>query len=135
VDVPGRSSPPDHFVQLRVVQPSILLGETAGLEVWTQNNPHGVFIALEEAGCLFMALAFPFAGVAVARNSRLERAARWVFFGGFGLVVGSLAGYLAAYGLHPEYRLEVAAPRGPARPDRRGTPLRLALAQEDRAGD
>ena len=99
----------DYFVQLRVVQPSILLGETAGLEVWSQNNPHGVFIALEEAGYLLLALAFPFAALALTAPRGVERAVRWVFGAGFVCVLASLAYYSAAYGFQVEYRFEVAA--------------------------
>jgi hypothetical protein len=42
----------DYFIQLRVVQPAILRGELDGLAPLTQYNPHGVFIALEDAAYL-----------------------------------------------------------------------------------
>src|SRR5205823_5445580 len=44
----------DYFIQLRVVQPAILKGELEGLAPFTQYNPHGVFIALEDAGYLLI---------------------------------------------------------------------------------
>lgn len=50
-----------YFVRLRTVQTAVLRGETVGLELWSQYNPHGVFIALEEAGYFLMAAAFLFA--------------------------------------------------------------------------
>jgi hypothetical protein len=39
-----------YFIQLRFVQPAVLKGELDGPAPMTQYNPHGVFIALEEAG-------------------------------------------------------------------------------------
>jgi hypothetical protein len=40
----------DYGVQLTVLQPSLLKGETEGLSPFSQYNPHGVFIALENVG-------------------------------------------------------------------------------------
>jgi hypothetical protein len=37
----------DYFIQLTVVQPSVLQGKVDGLLLWSQYNPHGIFIALE----------------------------------------------------------------------------------------
>ncbi len=36
----------DYFIQLTVMQPSFLEGETEGLSLLSQYNPHGIFIAL-----------------------------------------------------------------------------------------
>ena len=47
----------NYFVQLAVIQPALLKGETEGIAILTQYNPHGLFIVLEEAGYLFMSLS------------------------------------------------------------------------------
>jgi hypothetical protein len=99
----------DYFIQLRVIQPAILQSEFEGLAPLTQYNPHGVFIALEEAGYLAMAVAFLFSGLSFAARDRLDTALRWIFIAGFVLVVLLLGGLSAAYGLGVEYRFEVAA--------------------------
>ena len=44
----------DYFTQLEVVAPSLLRGETDGLALFTQYNPHGFFIALEDLGYLML---------------------------------------------------------------------------------
>ncbi len=40
----------DYFIQSQVVEPSLVRGETSGLALFTQYNPHGFFIALEDTG-------------------------------------------------------------------------------------
>jgi hypothetical protein len=99
----------DYVIQLRFVQPAALKGEFDGLAPLTQYNPHGVFIALEEAGYMLMASAFLFAGVALSKESRLERALRWILVGGFVTVAVSFVVFSVAYGMDVEYRFEVAA--------------------------
>jgi hypothetical protein len=79
----------DYFIQLVVVEPSILKGETAGLSLFTQYNPHGIFIGLEGLGYLMMSMALLFAAVVLA-GGRLESAVRWLFVASFVLAVGSL---------------------------------------------
>ena len=98
-----------YFIQLRFVQPAVLKGELDGLAPLTQYNPHGVFIALEEAGYILMAVAFLFAALALSTESRLERAVRSVFVGGFVLVSVSFVALSLGYGYDVEYRFEVAA--------------------------
>jgi hypothetical protein len=71
-----------------MVIPSILSGETAGLSLFTQYNPHGIFIALEGLGYFMMSVAFLFAA-AVFAGGRLERAIRWLFVSSFILAVVS----------------------------------------------
>lgn len=39
---------PLYFTQVTVIQPSLLNKEFEGLALWSQFNPHGMFIALEE---------------------------------------------------------------------------------------
>jgi hypothetical protein len=47
----------DYASQLTFIQPALVLGETEGLP-WTQYNPHGIFIALENVGYVLLNLAF-----------------------------------------------------------------------------
>jgi hypothetical protein len=98
-----------YFIQLRFVQPAVLKGEFDGLAPLTQYNPHGVFIALEEAGYTLMAVTFLFAGLALPKTSRLERALRWILVGGFVAVAVLFVVLSVVYGMALEYRFEVAA--------------------------
>ena len=43
-----------YFIQFAVVPVSLMAGETEGITLLTQYNPHGIFIAMEELGYLFM---------------------------------------------------------------------------------
>ena len=99
----------DYLIQLRVIQPAVLNGELDGLAPLTQYNPHGVFIALEEAGYLLMAVAFAFAAAALPAQHGLPRAVRRVLMGGATIVLLLFVGLSIAYGFDIEYRFEVAA--------------------------
>ncbi|MEN9936329.1 MAG: hypothetical protein RLZZ387_2908 [Chloroflexota bacterium] len=97
-----------YFVQLTVVPASLLHGETEGIALLTQYNPRGVFIALEELGYLLMSLSFLCVAPVFTGAGRAAAALRWVFAGGFALAALALIGFLGAYGLDREDRLEVA---------------------------
>ena len=99
----------DYFIQLRVVQPAVLNGELDGLAPLTQYNSHGVFIALEEAGYLLMAMAFAFAAAALPAQNVLLRVIRRVFVSGAVAMLLLFVGLSIAYGFDVEYRFEVAA--------------------------
>jgi hypothetical protein len=81
----------DYFVQFTVVIPSLSSGETAGLSLFTQYNPHGIFIALEGIGYLMMSVAF-LTNAVVFSKGKLEHAIRWIFLIDFILAAGFLAG-------------------------------------------
>jgi hypothetical protein len=97
----------DYFVQVSVIQPSLLNGELDGIALLTQFNPHGVFIALEEAGYLLMSLALACLAPAFAGRSKVESALRWVLIAGLVLSLAGLAVTAVVYGLQREYRYEV----------------------------
>ncbi len=99
----------DYFVQFSVVQPSLVNGETEGLALISQYNPHGVFIALEDLGYLTMSLTFLMAGVVLAGNGRLDRVIRWLYFLAAILTIGSFVVLSAMYGADLDYRFEVLA--------------------------
>jgi hypothetical protein len=98
----------DYFVQLAVVQPSLLKGETDALSLWSQYNAHGLFIALEDLGYLLMGVAFAFMAPVFAGRDRLERVLRWLLGAAAALSVGLLVAVAAIYRSDLEYRYEVA---------------------------
>jgi hypothetical protein len=82
----------DYFAQFAVVIPSLQAGQTESLSLFTQYNPHGLFIAGEAFGYLAMSLALLFAAPVFA-GGRIERAIRWLFVGGFVLAVAAFVGF------------------------------------------
>ncbi len=48
----------DYYIQVTVMQPSLVKGQLDGWAMLTMYNPHGVFIALEEIGYLLMSVVF-----------------------------------------------------------------------------
>lgn len=97
----------DYFVQLQVLEPSLLKGETVGLSPFTQYNPHGFFIALEDLGYLALSAAFIFIGAAFIQGGRLVRSIGWTF------IVSALLDFVTFlamtwhFGLSIDYRFEV----------------------------
>jgi hypothetical protein len=99
----------DYFVQFSVVPISLMNGQTEGIALLTQYNPHGVFIVLEELGYLLMSLSFLFLAPVFAHQGRLASAVRWVFVAGFVLTTAFLVVISAYYGLERMDRFEIAA--------------------------
>jgi len=97
----------DYYVQFSVIPVSLLNGETEGLPLLIQYNPHGVFLALEELGYLVMSLSFAFIAPVFANRSRLESAVRWIFVAAAVLSVVSLVVISGIYGLERQDRFEV----------------------------
>jgi hypothetical protein len=97
----------DYFIQLAVIQPSLLKGETEGLALFSQYNPHGIFVALEDLGYLMMSLAFLFSGASFAKDERLERTLRWLFILSSLISIGAFIVLTLIYGQNLEYRFEV----------------------------
>jgi hypothetical protein len=98
----------DYFVQLVVIQPSLLAGESDGISLLTQYNPHGAFIALEELGYLLMSLSLACMAPALSKATRLERTIRWFFVGGFAVNVAALGWFSLKYGHRRAYLFEIA---------------------------
>jgi hypothetical protein len=98
----------DYFVQFQVLEPSLVKGETSTLSLFTQYNPHGFFIALEDLGYLMLSAAFLFIGAAFPGINRLGRAIRWVFLVPAVLAFASFFGMSWHFGFNIEYRFEVA---------------------------
>jgi hypothetical protein len=98
---------PNYFIQVSVVQPSLVNGETEGIALITQFNPHGIFIALEEAGFLLMNFAiFSIMPVFTAKGG-LFRAIRITCFIGFLAALFSLIFVFARFGIRREYIFEI----------------------------
>jgi hypothetical protein len=98
----------DYFIQVTVIQPSLLNDETDGISLLTQYNPHGIFIALEEFGYLMLSLALFCAIPVFSKSKGIEKAIRITFFSNFLLSVLALILISVVYGIHREYRFEIA---------------------------
>jgi hypothetical protein len=98
----------DYFIQFQVAEPSLLHRESGGLELFTQYNPHGIFIALEDLGYLALCVAFTFMGAAFPGARGAARAIRWTFLVAALLGLGCFAAMAWRFGFDIEYRFEVA---------------------------
>jgi hypothetical protein len=97
----------DYFIQVSFIQPSLIAGETEGIAMLSQFNPHGLFIILEELGFITMNISF-FCLVPVLSSSiRGEKVLRITFITGFVLMILSFAAISLIHGLNREYRFEV----------------------------
>jgi hypothetical protein len=99
----------DYFLQVSVIQPSLVLGETDGIALLSQFNAHGAFIALEEIAFIMMSLSMLFMVPVFVGQTKPEKALRWIFVGDFVLTIVSFALFTVFYGIFREYRFEVAA--------------------------
>ena len=97
----------DYFLQFSIIPISLMSGETEGLALLIQYNPHGIFIAMEELGYLVMSFSFLFMAPRFDRRNRLEAAVRWIFIAGFLLAILSLAVVSALFGLDRQDRFEI----------------------------
>jgi len=98
----------DYFLQTYVIQSSLDNGETQGIPLLTQYNPHGVFIALEEIGYLMMGVAFLSMAPVFSKTDRVERGIRRIFGLSFALILIAVIAITIAYGINRQDRLEVA---------------------------
>ncbi len=99
----------DYFIQISVIQPSLLNGEKEGISILTQYNPHGIFIALEEIGYLLMSLSYLCVIPVFSKAIKLEHTIRWIFILGFVLMIISLIVVSLILGVNREYVFEVIA--------------------------
>lgn len=97
----------NYYAQVSIIQPSLLNGETEGVALFTQYNPHGLFIALEEIGFMLMNLAF-FAITPVFTNKGgLFKAVKLTYLIGFILGMFSLIFVSIKLGIRREYTFEI----------------------------
>ena len=100
----------DYAIQLTVLQPAFVRGQTDGLAPWTQYHPFGVFIGLENVGYAVLNLGFLALGAALTGlPTRLERATGGVLILGGGLTWFALVLYSLVYRAQLDYRFEVMA--------------------------
>lgn len=99
---------PNYYIQVTVVQPALLNGETEGIALITQFNAHGIFIALEEAGFILMCLAL-FSVVPVFSPGRgIIKVFRIVNLIALIIAVTAFVIITAIYGIMREYIFEIA---------------------------
>lgn len=98
----------DYFLQLSIIQPSLLAGEMDGISILTQFNPHGVFIVLEEMGFLFMIISFFALFPVFSEKKKWNKAIQWTGIIGFILAIIAFILISLKHGIHKEYRFEVA---------------------------
>ena len=96
-------------VQLLVMQPSLVKGETEGLSPWSQYNPQGIFIALECLGYWLAALALIGVASMFQGTSRIDRWRRWIALLAGSVTVALLPIMGLIYRSDLEYRYEVIA--------------------------
>jgi len=98
----------DYFVQVAVIQPSVLAKESDGVSILTQYNPHGLFIALEELGYILMSLSLAVTALPMSSSTRMERAVRWLFLTQALIGLGFLCFIVTMKGHTREYLFEIA---------------------------
>lgn len=99
----------DYFVQVLVVQPSLELKQTDGLALLTQYNPRGLFIALEDLGYLFLAVAFASLAAAIPSSIRPGMAIRWTLGLAAALVLAIFGAFAVRFGVDMGLAFELAA--------------------------
>lgn len=97
----------DYFIQVSVIQPSLLAGETDGIALLTQFNPHGIFIVLEEIGFTFMIVSFFALYPVFDSHKKPGKTIRWTVIIGFILALLSFTIVSIIHGIHREYRYEI----------------------------
>jgi hypothetical protein len=99
----------NYFIQLAVMQPSFLKDEVEGLSLFSQYNPHGIFIALEDIGYLLMGVSLLFVTPVFIGQQKLGKTIRLIFIISGILTIGALILPSILYGSDLEYRYEVAS--------------------------
>lgn len=97
----------NYFIQVSVIQPSLLAGETDGISILSQFNPHGVFIVMEEIGFVLMIFSFFAVFPLFSGSNKLEKTIKSTAIIGFLLTVISFALISIKHGINREYRFEV----------------------------
>ncbi len=97
----------DYFLQISVIQPSLANKEYEGIGLLSQYNPHGIFIALEELGYIFMNLSFVCLFPVFNRRTSKEKFIKWLFAGSFIMMMGCYFFISFYFGIEKEYRFEV----------------------------
>ncbi|VII96240.1 hypothetical protein [Arthrobacter sp. DR-2P] len=97
----------NYYIQAVVMPTSLEKGQLDGWSIFTQYNPNGIFIALEELGYLLMTVVFLCLVPVLSTRTRLERSIRWLFLASFAAAVASLAVVVALRGMNREDVFEI----------------------------
>ena len=97
----------NYFIQLAVVQPSLLKGELESLILLSQYNPHGVFIALEDLGYFIIGLSFGFLSFSFVKPGKLSKSIKYTYLICSVVTVTGLIAMAIWYKSDLEYRYEV----------------------------
>jgi hypothetical protein len=99
----------DYFVQFTVMPLSLDKGQLDGWALFTQYNPNGIFLALEELGFLLMSVVYLAIAPVFDRATKVDRALRWILVGSFLATVVALVIVSASFGLDRQDTFEIAA--------------------------
>jgi hypothetical protein len=97
----------DYFIQFSVMPLSLQKEQLEGWALFTQYNPNGVFLALEELGFLLMSVTFLAIAPVFVGRTRVERALRWILSGSFAASIAALAVVSVAVGLDRQDTFEI----------------------------
>lgn len=98
----------DYFIQIFFIQPSLLAGETEGIAMLSQFNPHGIFILLEEIGLSLMIISFLLLVPAFPGYRFPGKALKITYISASIIMVATFAIIGWVHGMKREYRYEVA---------------------------
>ena len=98
----------DYFAQVLVIQPSLEHHEMDGVALFTQYNPRGLFIAMEDLGYLFLAVAFAFLAAALPVTSGRPGRFAWTLGMAALLVAVAFLGFAARFGVEMGLPFELA---------------------------
>jgi hypothetical protein len=99
----------DYFIQFTVMPLSLEKGQLDGWALFTQYNPNGIFLALEELGFLLMSVTFLAIAPVFIGATKVDRALRWILTGSFGVTIGALGVVSAFFGLDRQDTFEITA--------------------------
>lgn len=97
----------NYFIQLTVIQSSLLNGETEAIPLWTQYNSNGLFIAMEEIAYIMMSFSFLFAAFIFGKTYKTENILRIILIIAFSLSIAALILIAVKYGHHKGYMYEI----------------------------
>lgn len=98
----------DYFVQVLAVQPSLAHHESDGVALWTQYNPRGLFLVLEDLGYLLLAKAMLLVAMAVPAGARFANSMRWTMGVVAGLAFASFLLFAVRFGVDMALPFELA---------------------------
>lgn len=98
----------DYFIQVSVIQPSLLSGETEGIAILSQYNPHGIFIVLEEFGFFLLITSLFFLFPIFHEKNGNQKALKWTSIIGLVIAIISFVIISLQFGIMREYRFEIA---------------------------